>query len=63
MNFKVMKVLKYFPSLTDLKVCYNAITEITSINENLSEKLKVLDLESNSLIKWENLLKLGELKE
>jgi Leucine-rich repeat (LRR) protein len=58
-----MKVLKYFPSLTDLKVCYNSITEINEINENISKKLKVLDLESNSLLNWENLLKLGELEE
>ena len=57
----MIKALKYFPCLSELKVCFNEITKIDEINENLSRHLKVLDLESNNLNDWENVLKLGEL--
>ena len=58
-----MQVLKYFPAVSELKVCFNSITLIDEISENLSNNLKSLDLESNNLNNWENLLKLGDLKE
>ncbi len=49
--------------MSQLKLCFNEITMIDEITENLSKNLKILDLESNSINDWQNFLKLGELSE
>lgn len=60
---QILRVVKHFPSVVELKVCYNQITEIDEIDANLIEKLQVLDLESNPVKDWSHLLKFGQLKE
>lgn len=65
MNYEwndVCKVLKHFPNLTELKVCFNIITSITNINVPCLNGLKMLDLESNPIYEWKNMRILGELK-
>lgn len=60
----IEQVLKHFPNLIELKVCFNAIDAIERpLDPSLLRKLKVLDLESNQLNSWEYLKKFGALKE
>ena len=61
-NLKVLLILKHFPKIVELKVCFNEIHAIESVNANLIENLEILDLESNPIKQWEHVLKLGELK-
>ena len=58
----VCKVLAHFPNLTELKVCFNSITSIKNIKVPCLNNLKILDLESNPIYEWNNMLTLGELK-
>jgi hypothetical protein len=58
----VQVVLKYFPRVVELKVCFNQIGPIESVSSDLCEHLKILDLESNAINEWRNVLKLGDLK-
>ena len=60
---QVDAIVKHFPALTNLKVCFNSITSIQKIGEALKKNLKSLDMESNPINQWENLIKLGELEE
>ena len=60
---QILRVVKHFPSLIELKVCFNQIHEIDKIDANLIENLQILDLESNPIKDWSNLLKFGQLKE
>ena len=60
---QILRVVKHFPALVELKVCFNQIHEIETIDANLIDNLKVLDLESNPVKDWSNLLKFGQLKE
>ncbi len=59
----VEQILKHFPNLQQLKVCFNLIGGIDKVNSNLLKKVKILDLEANRLNDWTDLKKFGELKE
>ncbi|CAF0886026.1 unnamed protein product [Brachionus calyciflorus] len=58
----VCRILKHFPNVIELKTCFNSITKIDNIDIPCLDKLTILDLESNKIIEWKNLLKLGEFK-
>ena len=61
---EIEQVVKHFPNLIELKVCFNLIDSIDKpISASLLRKLKVLDLESNKLYEWEHLKRFGALKE
>ena len=60
---KIQVILKHFTKIVELKVCFNLIHEIDTIDSNLIENLKLLDLESNPIKEWKHVLKLGELKQ
>ena len=49
--------------MVELKVCFNRIKEIDTLDDNMTKNLRVLDLESNHITDWKYLKKLGELKE
>lgn len=61
-RLKINRVVKHFPKLVTLKVCFNSITEIKELSRSLIDNLRILDLESNPLKEWRHLKKLGELK-
>lgn len=58
----VLKVVKHFPNIVELKVCFNLIHKIDELNDDLKNNLKVLDLECNPIIRFSYFKKLGELK-
>lgn len=57
-----MKVVESFPKIAELKVCFNNITEINELNNNVLKNLRILDVESNPINKWESIKKLGKLE-
>ncbi len=59
---KVLTVVEYFPNLEQLKVCFNQIRQVETLNENMINNLKILDLESNPIQNWKHVMKFGELK-
>lgn len=59
---KILKILVFFPNVTELKVCFNRIRMINSLDSNLMKYLRTLDIESNPIENWQCLKKLGELK-
>ncbi|RMZ96709.1 tubulin-specific chaperone E [Brachionus plicatilis] len=54
-------ILLHFPHLSQLKVCFNLITNLDQISVVCLSTLRVLDIESNPICDWKNLLKIGEL--
>lgn len=59
---KVMRVVAFFPKITELKACFNQISRIDEpSNQNLIDRLRILDLESNPVEKWQYLKNLGKL--
>jgi len=59
----VERVLRHFPNLVELKVCFNGIRRVDRVDADLMRKLRILDLEANRLDDWEDLKKFGGLKE
>lgn len=59
----IQQVLKHFPNLVELKVCFNSIDKIESVDVALLRKVKILDLESNPINEWNDLKKIGSLTE
>lgn len=59
----IQKVLKHFPNLIELKVCFNSIDKIETVDVNLFRKLRILDLETNPINDWEHLKRIGSLTE
>ena len=59
----IQQVLKHFPNLIELKVCFNSIDNIESVDVALLRKVKILDLESNPINEWNDLKKIGSLTE
>lgn len=59
----IERVLVHFPNLIELKVCFNVIAKIKKVDASLLRSLKVLDLESNKSIVWDDLKKFGNLIE
>lgn len=55
-------MLKHFPKLIELKVCFNLIQEINELNEDMIQNLRTIDLESNPIGDWKYVNKLGELR-
>ncbi len=58
----IVKVVRNFPNLDELKVCFNMIHKIEDLSENMRQNLKILDLECNPIIEWNYFKKLGELQ-
>lgn len=57
---EVLQCSKMFPSLEQLHVCFNCINELVEPNGQLSN-LQLLNLESNSINSWSQVIKLGHL--
>ena len=59
----VERVLRHFPNLLQLKVCFNGIGRVDRLDADLLKKVRILDLEANRLSDWTDLKKFGGLKE
>lgn len=63
LNWKdILTLSKIFPSLEELRVQYNMITELEIPDETYFCTLKVLDFEGNNIQNWDEINKLGVLK-
>ena len=58
----VLKVVKHFPNIKELKVCFNCITIIGDLTPELKNNLKTLDLEANPIEQASNFKDIGQLK-
>lgn len=58
----VLQLSRIFPSVEEFRIQYNLITHIDIPNEQYFQSLKVFDLEGNNIQNWEEINKLGIVK-
>lgn len=58
----VLQLSQIFPSMEEFRIQYNLITHIDIPNEHYFQSLKVFDLEGNNIQNWEEINKLGIVK-